>query len=247
MADKYFTGTYRAFDITGPVMVGPSSSHTAGAARLGKLARILAQNSVKRVVFQLYGSFAQTYRGHGTDKALLAGILGLDPWDLRLREAFALADELGVEYYFEPIVHNHEEGMEHIHPNTVRFLITNADDSNYDIVGCSIGGGKVRITRINGINVDFTGENPILVTHHEDGPGIVAAIASALYNEQINIGNMQVSRKRRSNVADMYLELDSDMSDAALQKIRAIPGMLNVILLRKIDENNMDIDLAGEV
>ena len=93
---NYMIGSYSAFDVTGPIMVGPSSSHTAGAARLGKMARILAQNNVEKVTFQLFGSFAQTYKGHGTDKALLAGVLGLDPWDLRLRDAFALAEEMGV-------------------------------------------------------------------------------------------------------------------------------------------------------
>ena len=242
MSTSYLTGSYSAFDVTGPIMVGPSSSHTAGAARLGKMARVLAQNNVEKVVFQLYGSFAQTYKGHGTDKALLAGVLGLDPWDLRLRNAFELAEEMGVEYHFEPITTPTEEGWEHYHPNTVRFIITQDDGDVFDIVGCSIGGGKVRIIALNGIIVNFTGESPILVTRHQDSPGIMANLAFILYQEKINIGNMRIDRKRRSTTADMYIELDSDISEEAIKRVELIPGMLSVILLKTIDEKMEILD-----
>ena len=237
MNATYMTGSYSVFDITGPIMVGPSSSHTAGAARLGKIARILAHNSIKKVTFQLFGSFAQTYKGHGTDKALLAGILGLNPWDLGLRDAFSLAEKQKVEYIFEPVTKPTQQGWENYHPNTVRFLITSENGEVFDIVGCSLGGGKVRIISLNGILVNFTGESPILVTRHYDGPGIIAAITSILYQDKVNIGNMRVDRKRHSTTADMYLELDSDVTERVVEEIQKIPGMLNVILLQRINED----------
>ena len=233
MNSKYLSGNFSVFDIAGPIMVGPSSSHTAGAARLGKMARMLAHNSVSSVTFQLYGSFAQTYKGHGTDKALLAGILGFDPSDERLRESFRIAQEMGVNYDFQPIEGPTEEGWENVHPNTVRFLITTRSGAKFDIVGCSIGGGKVRIVGLNGIPVRFTGESPILVTHYMDSPGIIASISSLLYQAYINIGNMQVSRKRHSDTADMYLEMDNDVPQDIVEKIQDIPGMLSVILLQR--------------
>lgn len=232
MTTKYLTGSYSAFDIAGPIMVGPSSSHTAGAARLGKMARTLAHNNVQSVIFQLYGSFAQTYKGHGTDKALLAGILGFDPSDERLRDSFHLAEAMGVDYTFQPVTGSTEEGWENIHPNTVRFLITTQNGEKFDIVGCSIGGGKVRIVGLNGISVHFTGESPILVTRHLDNPGIISGIASLLYQERLNIGNMRVSRERHSDTANMYLEVDGEIPENIVEKIQQIPGMLSVILLQ---------------
>ncbi len=234
MKTEYLAGSYSVFDIAGPVMVGPSSSHTAGAARLGKMARVLAHNSVRSVVFQLYGSFAKTYKGHGTDKALLAGILGFDPWDERLRDSFRIAGESGVDYSFQPMEGSAGEGTgwESVHPNTVRFLITTHGGEKFDVVGCSIGGGKVRIVGLNGISVQFTGESPILVTRHLDSPGIIASIASLLYQSRLNIGNMRVSRKRHSDTADMYLEIDGSVPKSIVEQIQELPGMLSVVLLQ---------------
>lgn len=230
----YLSGSYGVFDVAGPVMVGPSSSHTAGAARLGKMARMLAHNSVRSVEFRLYGSFAQTYMGHGTDKALLAGILGFEPWDERLRESFRYAQEMGVEYSFIPCTGPSEEESvsENIHPNTVRFLITAQNGEKFDITGCSVGGGKVRIVDLNGIAVSFTGESPILVTRHYDSPGIIASITALLYQSRLNIGNMRVNRKRQSDTADMYLEIDGGVPQEIVGRIREIPGMISVILMQ---------------
>ena len=219
----YLSGSYGVFDVAGPVMVGPSSSHTAGAARLGKMARMLAHNSVRSVEFRLYGSFAQTYMGHGTDKALLAGILGFEPWDERLRESFRYAQEMGVEYSFVPCT-GPSEGE--------RFLITAQNGEKFDITGCSVGGGKVRIVNLNGIAVSFTGESPILVTRHYDSPGIIASITALLYQSRLNIGNMRVNRKRQSDTADMYLEIDGSVPQEIVGRIREIPGMISVILMQ---------------
>ncbi|PWM39731.1 MAG: L-serine ammonia-lyase, iron-sulfur-dependent, subunit beta [Clostridiales bacterium] len=219
-------GDYGVFDIIGPVMVGPSSSHTAGAARLGEMARSLCGGKISEVTFELHGSFAQTYQGHGTDKALLAGIIGLRPADERLPRSFELADQLGLRYRFVPT------DLGSVHPNTVRFLIVTEAGEHYSITGSSVGGGNVVITDINGIPVSFTGESPIIVTRHKDTPGVISNITALLYNERVNIGNMRVNRHKTSGTADMYLELDKEIDPSVLEKIRALPDMENVLELR---------------
>ena len=140
------------FDIMGPIMIGPSSSHTAGAARLGKMAYKLAGGDIRRVVMYLHGSFAATYRGHGTDKALLAGLLNLNPSDERLRDSFQIAAEKGISYEFIPT-----DLGENVHPNTVRFVITDSRGETFEIMGSSIGGGQVVVSEIDGMEVNFTG------------------------------------------------------------------------------------------
>lgn len=153
---------YSAFDIIGPRMIGPSSSHTAGAARLAQVAGKIAGPDVAEVEFVLYGSFAQTGRGHGTDRALLAGILGLDPDDERLRDSFALARERGLAFRF---TNSQEEAG---HPNTVRIKARSRAGRRSEILGCSIGGGSILITQINGTEVEFTGEYPTVIIRYTD-------------------------------------------------------------------------------
>lgn len=216
---------YGVFDIMGPIMVGPSSSHTAGAARLGKMARYLCSGEISEVRFLLHGSFAQTYKGHGTDKALLAGILDIDSDDYRLRESFEIAKEHGIKFSFEPT------DLGDVHPNTVRFLITTKDGREVSVTGSSIGGGSVIITDIDGIHVNFTGESPILVTKHQDMPGVVSQITALLYQHAVNIGNMRVNRIEGSPLATMYIELDGTLDHVVMKEIEAIPGMQNAILL----------------
>ena len=143
---------YSAFDILGPIMIGPSSSHTAGAARLGKIASTIAAGDIVEVRFLLHGSFAKTYKGHGTDKALVAGILGFDPWDEEIKESFEIARARNIKFSFEEVV------MEGAHPNTVKFIIKKVDNSISTITGSSIGGGNVIVTEINGMDIEFTGE-----------------------------------------------------------------------------------------
>lgn len=210
---------YSAFDIVGPVMIGPSSSHTAGAARLGRMARLLAGGKVESVEFQLHGSFAETYRGHGTDKALLAGILGLSPDDTQLRDAYALADKAGIAYRFTPA------DLGDVHPNTVRFLLTVPGGHRLAMVGSSLGGGKVVVSSIDEMEVHFTGETPILITEHDDVPGVVSLLAALLYQRDINIGNMRVNRTRPGREACMYVELDGALPPDTLEEIRQIPGV----------------------
>lgn len=216
---------YGVFDIIGPIMVGPSSSHTAGAARLGKMARYLCGGEIREVKFLLHGSFAQTYKGHGTDKALLAGILDIDSDDYKLRDSFEIADKRGLAYQFI------QTDLGEVHPNTVCFVITTKDGRQVSVTGSSIGGGNVIITNINGISVNFTGESPILVTKHEDRPGVVSQITALLYQHQINIGNMRVNRMEDSAFATMYIELDGAVNDSVITQMRAIAGVESVILL----------------
>ncbi|MFZ2537396.1 MAG: L-serine ammonia-lyase, iron-sulfur-dependent subunit beta [Oscillospiraceae bacterium] len=213
------------FEIIGPIMVGPSSSHTAGAARLGRMARYLAGGDIKSVDFLLHGSFAQTYQGHGTDKALLAGIMDIDSSDYRLRDAFSIADSIGLHYSFAPA------DLGDVHPNTVKCVITTKDGETVSVTGSSIGGGSVVITCIDDINVYFTGENPILVTKHKDTPGVVSNITYLLYKSLINIGNMRVNRIENTDTAAMYIELDGKIDKSLLPSIREIDGIDRAILL----------------
>lgn len=220
------------FDIMGPIMIGPSSSHTAGAARLGKMAYKLVGGDIREAKMYLHGSFAATYRGHGTDKALLAGLLNLNPSDERLRHSFELAREKGLRYEFIPT-----DLGENVHPNTVKFVITTNSGEIHEILGSSIGGGQVVISIIDGMEVNFTGERPILVTHHRDTPGVISNITFILYELGINIGNMRVSRNQEDRTAHMYIELDSLTGADLAAAIRKIPGIIWVKLLQPTDES----------
>lgn len=217
---------FTVFDVTGPIMIGPSSSHTAGAARLGKVARkLIGDSSIKSVTFYLHGSFAKTYKGHGTDKALLAGILGFETYDEELKNAFSIADEQDIEYDFVPT------DLGDVHTNTVKFHIVTTKNIEYDVMGCSIGGGKVVVTEVDGIKVNFTGNNPIVITKHEDKPGVIAKITTLLYDEKINIGNMSVSRDKIDGMAMMYIEIDSCVDNSFLEKVKKMDEMKKVLIL----------------
>ena len=221
---------YGAFDIIGPIMIGPSSSHTAGAARLSKVASTIAGGKIKKVEFLLHGSFAQTYKGHGTDKALVAGILNMDPWDENLRNSFELAAKEGIEYSFIGT------DLGDVHPNTVKFVITKEDGSVTEIMGSSIGGGNIIIFDIDGQEVEFTGERPTLLTRHKDLPGVLSQITNILYDKNINIANMRVYRSEKGKVATMAIETDSIIPDEILEKVREIKEMQNVKIINPIIE-----------
>ena len=158
-----------AFDVMGPNMIGPSSSHTAGAARIGFLAQKMINGPLCRVDFTLYGSFARTYKGHGTDRALLGGIMGFGTDDMRIRNSFAIAREKGLEFNFIP-----NETETELHPNTVDIHMVNTDSQEMTVRGESLGGGKVRISQINHVPVDFSGEYSAVIVIHQDTPGVVA-------------------------------------------------------------------------
>lgn len=219
---------YGIFDIIGPVMIGPSSSHTAGAARLGFMARKIAGARIKEVVFYLHGSFAKTYAGHGTDKALLAGVMGLMPDDEGIRDAFILAREKGVIYRFE------ERDLGEVHPNTVRIAMETQGGEKWEVTGSSIGGGKVRIIRINELEVEFEGEYTTLITYHQDRPGVIADISAVLSKYKINIAFMRVFRENKAANAALIAETDEDISPLALAEIEKNPHIIQVKVLQPI-------------
>ena len=190
-----------AFEVIGPNMVGPSSSHTAGAVSIGKMARKLFKEKVTEVTFTLYGSFARTYKGHGTDRALLGGVLGFATDDLRIRDAFSWAEKMGVKYQYIA-----DKEFVPDHPNTVDIRMTGENGTKMQVQGQSIGGGKIKITQINGINVEFTGEYSTLVVKQIDKPGVVTHITQCLSNQNVNIAFMRLFREGKGKTAYSVVE-----------------------------------------
>lgn len=216
------------FDVLGPNMIGPSSSHTAGADSLAFLAQKMINGPLRKVVFTLYGSFAKTYRGHGTDRALLGGILGFNTDDRRIPDSFRIASERGLEYQFIP-----NEAAEVSHPNTVDISMTNAAGQTMTVRGESLGGGKIRISRINQVDVDFTGEYSTVIAIHKDTPGVVAHITSCLASENINIAFMKLFREEKGQTAYSIVESDDALPDSVSELIRKNPSVQDVMLVHK--------------
>lgn len=218
------------FDILGPIMVGPSSSHTAGAARLGKVARTIAGDEVVEVTFLLHGSFGKTYKGHGTDRALVAGIMGMNPSDERLRDSIKIAGEKGMKIKFK------EQDLGEYHPNTVRFLMKCKNGNKCEVTGSSVGGGSIEIVEINGNKVKFTGAYTTIITSHKDIPGTVAKVTNILYSNKVNIAFLSLERSQRGKSATMIFEIDSKVSDELIEEIKNVEGIENVILINKVGE-----------
>lgn len=221
---------FGVFDILGPIMIGPSSSHTAGAARLGKVARAICGNELKSVVFLLHGSFAKTYKGHGTDKALVAGILGMEPSDVRLRDSINIANAENLTIEFK------EADLGDVHPNTVKFIMTDIFNNKCEVMGSSIGGGNIQITQVNGNDVDFTGEYPTLIISHKDIPGAVSKVTSIVYDLNINIAFMKVFRTQKGKAAQMVFELDNTLDDNSIKRIKALEAVEKVIVINPVGE-----------
>ncbi len=205
-------------------MVGPSSSHTAGAVRLANLARLVASRPICKIEFQLYNSFAKTYRGHGTDRGLLAGILGFGVEDERIRDAFNLAKQAGLNYTLTPI-----DKPNHYSPNTVVFQITIAPQKPGDppeemtITGHSIGGGKIYLSKINAFNVSLKGELPTLILHYRDKPGMIWQVTKILAEHEINIASLTCTREQKGGGAFMTIILDSLPTESDILAITQIP------------------------
>jgi L-serine dehydratase len=213
---------YRSvFDIIGPVMIGPSSSHTAGAARIGLVARQLFRDQPEKVSFHLYGSFAKTYQGHGTDVALIGGILGFDTSDPRLTNAVeeAQKNELAFEFIIENEVSHH--------PNTVK-IVMDKNGRSMSLMGISIGGGKVEIKELNGFELNLSGNHPAILVVHEDKYGAIASVAAVLAGKKINIGHMEVSRKEEGKDALMVIEVDQNVEPETLEEISALDHITQV-------------------
>lgn len=207
-------------DVVGPVMIGPSSSHTAGACRLALLARHARLTPPTRVTFTLHGSFAKTARGHGTDVALVAGMLGWQPDDPRLPDAFALAERAGLETLFDTA------DLGDVHPNTVRIRSENAgrgeEGETVVSTGSSLGGGLVRVFDVNGFGIDFTGGSHTLLVRHEDRPGVIARVARVIADDDANIATLHSARKKRGGDAMMSVEMDKRLSQSALDYLASV-------------------------
>jgi len=219
---------YSIFDIIGPIMIGPSSSHTAGACRIGYTARNIIKAPISEVIFTLYGSFAKTYKGHGTDIALLGGFLGIKPDDNRLVDAFKIASSMALNYHFEI---SEEDSA---HPNTVKITAKTNRLEVWEIIGISIGGGKMIICSINGIDVQYTGDFNTLVTHHKDSSGMLAKISTLLSEHRINIAFMKLYREEKGKKAIGIIETDENIDKSVLLELMNIDGMINVNLIEKI-------------
>ncbi|HAT98600.1 MAG: L-serine ammonia-lyase, iron-sulfur-dependent subunit beta [Acidaminococcaceae bacterium] len=191
------------FDIVGPVMIGPSSSHTAGACRLGLLSAGILGGCPRKAEILLHGSFAHTYKGHGTDRALLAGLMGWKPDDARIPQALELAREAGIEYSFKP-----GDLGTMAHPNSVLFNLIGEDGGTCRVIGASIGGGQIKVTNIDGFPVELTGVLPALCVTHRDQPGAIAVVSTYLAHKQINIASMRVFREGKGGIATMVIECD---------------------------------------
>lgn len=209
------------FDIIGPVMIGPSSSHTAGAARIGRVARDLFGRQPKQVKIHLYGSFAETYRGHGTDVAIIGGLLNYDTYDERIKTAFDDAAAAKMEFEFIP-----EEAHKE-HPNTARIVMSD-DEGEMSVEGISIGGGKIEISEVNGFKLRLTGGMPAILVVHNDRTGCIANVANCLAMHNVNIGHMEVSRIERGHTALMVIEVDQNIEDRVLDQISYIPHITKV-------------------
>lgn len=218
------------YDIIGPIMVGPSSSHTAGAVKLGLLARkVLGEPPVKAKI-DLYGSFAQTYKGHGTDLGLIAGLLGYLPDDERLPDSFALAQKENLEFSFNCVTTN-----EVLHPNTVHFELVGNSGYSCSIGGISIGGGNVIVNEINGFPVELTGDLTALITVHEDHAGIVFMVSGILAERGINIASMRLFRKKKGGLAVMLMETDQEIDKDVIPLICSDLSIKSARIVDKVD------------
>lgn len=218
------------FDIMGPVMVGPSSSHTAGAVRIGLISRRLLGSQPISAGIMLHGSFAATGAGHGTDKALVAGLLGMQPDDPNIPRAFPLAEQAGMALTIGTVV------LRGAHPNTVVLKVTNAQGRTLEINASSLGGGRVRVNSLDGLEASFTGEYPTLIIRNEDRPGLVADVAQLLSDRNVNIATMQLYRDRRGGLAVMVIESDQAIYPATVERLRAHPGIVRVVYLDMEEE-----------
>ena len=220
------------FDMMGPVMVGPSSSHTAGAARIGNMGRTLLGEEVARADIGLYGSFAETGFGHGTDRALLAGLLGMKPDDLRIPNAYEEANRAGMAYSFRTVE------LRDAHPNTALLELTGKSGKQLTLQASSIGGGAIVVNKIDGIDVNFTGDFNTLIVRNQDESGSVAAITSILSQVHINVANMSVNRHRRGGDALRVIETDQHIKPRQVEFLSELPGILSVTYYDKEDDED---------
>ena len=219
----------RVFDLLGPIMVGPSSSHTAGAVRLGLMAGKILGARIMSADILLHGSFAETGKGHGTHLALTAGLLGMHPDDERIRIAFELADIDGMKIRFE------NTDLGDVHPNTVKFQLAGDNNHQAVITGSSLGGGKVMITDIDGFQVQFTGGYSTLIVVYPDHPGMIADITTKVASVGVNIAQMKVSREGRGKKALAIIEADEVLDSSVIKQIEKLSKIERIMYLPQLN------------
>jgi L-serine dehydratase len=210
------------FDVIGPVMVGPSSSHTAGAVRIGLMARALLKDEPASGEIFLHGSFATTGKGHGTDRAVVAGILGMEPDDMRIPDSFEIAQKEGFRFQIRCTT------LKGAHPNTALIRLQGKDHREIEVQASSVGGGRVMVNRLDGIDVNFSGQNPTLIVHNLDQPGLVAEVSSVLANTSVNIATMHLYRERRGEHAVMVVETDQPVPGETVSRLGETAGIIKV-------------------
>ncbi|MGI6157694.1 MAG: L-serine ammonia-lyase, iron-sulfur-dependent subunit beta [Saccharofermentanales bacterium] len=222
------------FDVIGPVMVGPSSSHTAGAVRIGLAARSIFGKTPSSVTITFYGSFAHTYRGHGTDLALIAGLLGFSTASTKIRDAYQWAER---EHMAIDIVCSDERTE---HPNTATVSMTDGDET-MSVTGVSLGGGMIDLIEIDGFSVRVHSDNPVFLIFHRDRPGLIASVTQLLAVSHVNVSQMDVSRKARGELALMVIATDTEIPEATMSIIEQIEDVSSVIALTDIQRDPDEI------
>ena len=215
------------FDLIGPVMIGPSSSHTAGAARIGLTGRLLLGEWIVRADIGLHGSFAKTYHGHGTDRAIVGGLLGMPVDDERLRDSLQIARDSGLAYNF------HIVNIRGAHPNTVQLTITGKSGRVLTMEAASVGGGNIEIHRLDGLQVNFNGKENTLIIRHLDTPGAIANVTGLLAKAGLNIANLQAYRREQGGDAMIVMELDGIPEEDSVEAIRELPCVQGVTFMKR--------------
>ncbi len=210
------------FDILGPIMIGPSSSHTAGAVRIGLMGRTLLAGEPEKARIGLYGSFAETGQGHGTDRAIVAGLLGFHPDSLDIPNSFEIAKRRGLSFEF------YRAHLRDAHPNTAVLDVISNDGKKLSLTAASVGGGRISVLRLDGVDVSFSGEMNTLIVYHRDERGRVADIAGVISGGNINIANMRLCRSNRGGDALEVIETDEKIPADVREHIAALPGILKV-------------------
>lgn len=218
------------FDVMGPVMVGPSSSHTAGAVKIGYVARKLMSEPIINAKILLYGSFLATGKGHGTTFAIVAGLLGMKPDDERIPSSFEIARKMGMEFSFG------EAQLTEGHPNSVVLILTGKNGKHLEIVGESVGGSMINIAKIDGLDANFSGDCPTLIVHNLDQPGHVAEVTSMLSHKSVNIAGMQLYRAHRGGNAVMIVECDQEIPRESISWLEHLEGVEKVTYYSLLDE-----------
>lgn len=205
---------YSSFEILGPIMVGPSSSHTAGACKIARVAAKICPDDYESVEFYLHGSFAFTYKGHGTDRALLGGIMGFKTYDSSIRDAYEIADKRGINYSFIPM----DLGEEY-HPNTVKVKFNYKDGNSEYVIGSSVGGGNIKIVDVNGIKVDYDGRFPTFLFQYDEQKGVIAEVSTILAGESYNIESINTRKNELTNIVTLTVELDESANQNVIDKL----------------------------